>query len=141
MAATFVGIVLSIRQNAIRRVIVPDFDAQLDDPSFVGTGERLIKIAMTTYRSWGSPADMKAYIEGQEGASSLDRLCILDGLDRLVAIVRGDYEIDGPNILSQLPNGYSLIESDLGEIGETWPFKQVTIAGGAASVNVISGPT
>lgn len=113
MAATQVGLVYSTRQKIVRRVIVPDSDAALDLPGWIGAGETLIRMPLQTYQAMGSPADRDAWLASQIGPPvGTDRVVILDGRNDVVAITRADALLAADVAGLNLPKGYSLLETN-----------------------------
>jgi hypothetical protein len=117
MAATLVGVIYSPRQRVIRRVIVPDNDAQLNDPAWLLAGERMLTLPLATYQAFQGRADLEANVAGQIGAAGSDRCVLLDGRNVVQGVVFADPTID---VADLLPKGWSLVENAAGEVGQKW---------------------
>src|SRR5215203_3644155 len=108
MAATQVGIVYSTRLLTIRRIYVPDYDGQLNDPKLYGPGESLFLMPMANYLAAGGADGLRAALAGQVGPAGNDLCAICDGRDFVQYIVRAD-----PSILNDtkgLPKGWYFIQ-------------------------------
>lgn len=110
MTATYVGIVVSTRQKTVRRIIVPDTDAELQQPGIVEAGETLLLMPMAIYQSLTDISQVDQWLVGEIGAGLSGRCVILDGRDIVQYIIYAD-----PSILSEtkgLPRGWTLLETD-----------------------------
>lgn len=109
MAATQVGIIYSTSLRTIRRVVIPDFDSQLNDSKITGTGEGIYKMPIATYNTSGGMAGLQAALVNQIGPAGNDLCAVCNGQNQVVGVVRAD-----PAILADtagLPKGYYMVGS------------------------------
>lgn len=136
MAATQVGIVYSISLRTIRRVIIPDFDSQLNDPKITETGEGIYKMPISNYNTSGGMAGLQAALAGQIGPAGNDLSAICNGQNQVAGIVRAD-----PAIVADtqgFPKGYYMVGSIPSQVqtgtfvdgsGATQPMMQTIVPG------------
>src|SRR5215207_4790989 len=110
MAATQVAIIYSTRLLSIRRIYVPDNDAQLSDPKLTGPGESKFLMPMANYLAAGGLDGLRAALAGQVGAAGNDLCAVLDGRDIVQNVVRAD-----PSLLNDtkgLRKGWYFVEGN-----------------------------
>jgi hypothetical protein len=66
--ATLVGVVYDIATSTVRRIIVPDHDVQLNDPSCVQPGEAMLTVPMAIYEGFTNAAQISQVVTTQVGS-------------------------------------------------------------------------
>jgi hypothetical protein len=108
MAITQVGIVYSTALRTIRRVIIPNSDAALNDGKLLLSGESLYKMALATYNAAGGLAGLQAALAGQVGPAGNDLCAVCNGQNQVAGVVRADTSILTDE--QSLPNGYYMVQ-------------------------------
>lgn len=49
--ASLIGIVFDVSTKEVRRIINPDWDSQLDDPTYLLDGEAMLKVSKESYEA------------------------------------------------------------------------------------------
>lgn len=109
MAITQVGIVYSTSLRTIRRVIIPDFDSQLNDSKLLLNGESLYKMPLANYNSSGGLEGLQAALAGQVGPAGNDLCAVCNGQNQVVEVIRADTSV--LTDAQGLPRGYYMVQS------------------------------
>jgi hypothetical protein len=109
MAITQVGIVYSTNLRTIRRVIIPDNDAQLNDSKITVQGEGLYKMPLATYQAAGGLDGLKAAFAGQVGPAGNDLTAICNGQNQVQGVVRMDTAIVA-DMARPIANGWYYVQ-------------------------------
>lgn len=108
MAITQVGIVYSTSLRTIRRIIVPDFDSQLNDSKLLLNGEGLYKMPVANYNASGGMAGLQAALAGQIGPAGNDLCAVCNGQNQVVQVIRADSSMLADT--QGLPKGYYMVQ-------------------------------
>lgn len=137
MAVSQVGIIYSTALRTIRRVIIPDFDSQLNDTKITTQGESLYKMPLADYNAAGGLDGLKAALAGQVGPAGNDLCALCNGQDQVQGVFRMDTAI-AADVARSIPNGWYYVQgipaqvqtgTYVDDLGATQPIMQ-TIAPG-----------
>lgn len=97
MAAAKAGIVYGTASGIVRRIIVPDFDKQLERGDWIAPGESLLVVDMEAVGRAGVPSIHVATqaVEKHRGVPSLSARCaVVDERGDVTAVIMADPDID-----------------------------------------------
>jgi hypothetical protein len=70
MASTLIGVVYNIADSIVRRIIVPDDDSELNLPSHVQDGERMLVLPQSSYTIPLRPEDIASIVQTVNSAAT-----------------------------------------------------------------------